>query len=985
MKKWKPLTIHLLVYLLNFQALRASFDADVVRGPCEGGIGLNTGCEFISLENGLVPLQKRNGDDTDIPDELDRYAISLAEFDESCTRGVARLQQYRERQESGGRDNPNPQAEVQLYYTIVPQAGVLACPDSVRRFYELLAIEGPPEAAEPSYQEFGYSPNNAMTMGSGAGASAVVRVSIPEGHMIVDWKGPNAGWTRRTEEYDIFETDYHKFSFLSWGVMRSKTMAADGSKDLNDPNYQLFFITIVNLRNSGTIKVLAEVLRRRNFDFDDPFEIRAPDSTSDPFNFVLWTALLGTPEIGAVQEMLNDWPYQFSGSIIHAIRFHLQQVGSTTELEATISVSIGPPQPYSENAGATEISFSVGVSIKDSSTDLVAYPGEEIFRGSSSRVFRLNHIEVPPDDGGALPGKMRARVVGDASFKRLIFEWLKDETFEAGRIEAFISGPEQHLVIDSELPDISSKSIRDIVYQIWDRGVGSNSRLSYITFMRLTSKTVGIVREIFRVKKVNPEDGAALTIWPSRKLWMENVGVLLPQGEKWLDEKVDANVFKELLPKSLEYSAVRDILARKKMWWQLGRPIIEAIEIGHRERRTDSGRERVFAILIRLEHPVGLDRDGVLSNQVSRKIASPTDFHGKAGVFKPRKLAADIVITMEEGYVSNDVEITIESRQRMETTYLKGMQKSMRVFDAVLGGRIRPQYTPRRIGNLVKKYRIDFKYAFNRIKLRQVIVKAWNPPASRSLVHSYIQTAKLPLEFVTVAGDDRSFYNRMPARVEDVEGDKYPYEVLQSIAACHLVISSLPEVNEAGEISMLPHVLYLGWAVATNRGSGSTSDDSGTRSGPATPQAPLNYISILKVSSQSKSILQEAFNFYGISTSGDMNIRLSTKKFLGSMGSLVTPFEKAERYLGVLGIVLGTAEVFAIQEMTRIYSGQSSLDYRVVKEVFIDWKTDNLSILVIFGNFDETFSRTRLWEDLYASRSNSGRKIKGGKGQTLKP
>ncbi|KAF3107661.1 hypothetical protein TWF102_007041 [Orbilia oligospora] len=70
-----------------------------------------------------------------------------------------------------------------------------------------------------------------------------------------------------------------------------------------------------------------------------------------------------------------------------------------------------------------------------------------------------------------------------------------------------------------------------------------------------------VVQEIFRMKKINPTDGRVLTIWPSKKLWEEANRNSLDQDKVWLDERIDAKVVKELLPLTLEYSAVKELLA----------------------------------------------------------------------------------------------------------------------------------------------------------------------------------------------------------------------------------------------------------------------------------------------------------------------------------------------------------------------------------------------------------------------------------------
>ncbi|KAF3182251.1 hypothetical protein TWF751_007294 [Orbilia oligospora] len=741
-------------------------------GPRGGDIGSAAGCNSLEPDPTLASLQKRDDDDLDNPDELDHYKTSLAQFDASCRRGVIRFRQYQNRQESDGSDNPNPQVEVQSRYTVASTGGYSSCPSSIRRFYGLLAVEGPREAMGLSYQELNYASRDL----SDVGASAVIQISVLENHIIVNWKGPKGGWESRAEEYDKFENEYHKLLFLSWTVMRSKATVADGNKNLQNPNYQLFWVTIVEIRNLDTIKIFAEILRRRNLVFDDPFEIYAPEAAND-INFVVWTALLGTPEIGAVQEMLTGWAYQLNRFEIHAIHFGLEEVASSIKLQAKVSVSIGPAaaQPKPDSSEATEISFSVGVVLKDSSTTLRTYPGEETFRESSSWVVRPEYIEITRNDENSASGKKRARIVDNPSFKGLKFELFSRGPFPIGKVEAYISGVEQHLVIDSEIPDISSQNTRDVLYQIWNTGVGSNSCLSYITFLRLNPKAMEVVQEIFGMKKINPTDGRVLTIWPSKKLWEEANRNSLDQDKVWLDERIDTKVIKELLPLTLEYSAVKDLLAHR---------IMEIFD-------THS-----------VDRPVGRVGTGSITHEQQGCRATNQGFNNMGGVLRVSELAANAVITIEGVYTGNGIEVTAEGRKRIEALYSNGMRSVQDVANAIAGD-IMNTYNVSIIQELQRSDKIDF---WSNGQPR----KRLNPTESQILVPLYTRIAELPRTFVSVASDSCGQYDEVIARVGSTNNRamaNYPYEILRSMPIGHLVMIRLPEENGAGEIPVLAHPL----------------------------------------------------------------------------------------------------------------------------------------------------------------------------------
>ncbi|KAF3111371.1 hypothetical protein TWF102_007040 [Orbilia oligospora] len=145
----------------------------------------------------------------------------------------------------------------------------------------------------------------------------------------------------------------------------------------------------------------------------------------------------------------------------------------------------------------------------------------------------------------------------------------------------------------------------------------------------------------------------------------------------------------------------------------------------------------------------------------------------------------------------------------------------------------------------------------------------------------------------------------------------------------HLVMIRLPEENSARETPVLAHILFLSWSLASKHMIGRDSPDAEA----SIPQDPIRYISILKVSSRSKNAIQETLSFYGISVN-----------------------ERAGRLLGILGIILGITEVFAIQEMIRLYHDHPSLDNRVIEEIFITWKDNNFRVFVTLGSFGETLS-----------------------------
>ncbi|KAF3107660.1 hypothetical protein TWF706_008244 [Orbilia oligospora] len=276
------------------------------------------------------------------------------------------------------------------------------------------------------------------------------------------------------------------------------------------------------------------------------------------------------------------------------------------------------------------------------------------------------------------------------------------------------------------------------------------------------------------------------------------------------------------------------------------------------------------------------------------------------------------------GYTGNGIEVTAEGRKEIEAFYSKGMRSVRDVANAIAGDRMNT-YNVSILQELQRSDKIDF---WSNGQPR----KRLNPTECQILVRLYTRIAQLPRTFVSVASDSCGQYDEVIARVGSTNNRamaNYPYEILQSMPIGHLVMIRLPEENSARETPVLAHILFLSWSLASKHMIGRDSPDAEA----SIPQDPIRYISILKVSSRSKNAIQETLSFYGISVN-----------------------ERAGRLLGILGIILGITEVFAIQEMIRLYHDHPSLDNRVIEEIFITWKDNNFRVFVTLGSFGETLS-----------------------------
>ncbi|KAK6507870.1 hypothetical protein TWF481_006291 [Arthrobotrys musiformis] len=988
---WRLIVLCLLTCQLpNLQTLCAGFavPAGTVQA-CQKGSSFECPGPLnstIGFNRTLTPLQKRNdGDDDDdvvMEDPQDvstgfDYRVTMAEFDQSCTRGISRLQRYQEIQDQDDiRDSPNPQHEVQLFYTVAPRAELFYCPDFVRNFFDLLGGELL-NIAEPTYKQFNYEPNRLIQAGQGEGARALIQVSVPEGHLIVDWMGPDVGWAQRTEAFDSSEEDYAKIMFTSWGVMRSKAMAKDGSKDLNDPKYHLFTITIVQLQNPKTIGILMEVLQRGGFGPGRLSKISAPDPSTDSAKFLLWTALLGTPEIGAVLEMLTSWAVQFKGFKIHSISFGIQVLSSVRDLRATVSVSIGPEQPYTGDLQIPEISYSLQVNIDESPSVLLPYPGETIFESSSPWPVRLDHVKASGDDGGSLQGKDSFQAIGRDSFRSYTYKCRWPASNGVSRVEmvvGFVSGPEQHLVV-GRLPNrlVNSENARDIVYQMWDISIGSNSRLSYVTFLGLVEYSIRILRQIFHMKGVELTGGSAkaVSVWPSRKKWEEDIGDFVGQEVEWTEEAVDKRIFQDFLPKCLEYAALRGILAHRGMWSQLGLPSIQAIEIGyHPDAVIEGVRGEAFGILIRLKRPENGDMAGAVASQRELAATWRVDTEGSnEGIFTVSESAAGLNLVPVVGRVGGDLEVTanhgVRDIETLEAMYTRGRKAVVEMISnaAATDRKLKVVYSA--LARVLRDNAIAFQDPNIAILSSQspghTTYQQQAPPESQTLATLY-QTHRghVPRNnggsgfepFYQVASDVNALYDRVPFRVGSAgSGDPglYPYEFLVSPQGRHLIIMRLPQVNEADVILHLSHAIFVTYEFCLKQ----AQRRSGVKAGPGrkSGSGALAFISLLTLDQGSEDALHTVLEFWGVPTSGEQTLYYDLQHLFYIPGTGVNadssnpPLGKASKEVAITCVLLGLSEIQGILQFIYIHRRYAGIP-GLIRGVFLRIHQERFSIVL---------------------------------------
>ncbi|KAK6346607.1 hypothetical protein TWF696_006728 [Orbilia brochopaga] len=227
------------------------------------------------------------------------------------------------------RDAEPPQFTLDESYEIATESDLEYCPERAQVYLGKTGwwslLQTPYESYLKMRVEFGEEPP----------ALAYLMASKPDGHLVVYWHGPGGGWTRRQASYSALEIDYGSLMREAWTIAPSYDDAPSAAS--------LRYVTLTELRNPDTIWILETILSMLSLEEYESALIYPPkESDRDGIQYQMWTALLGTPEIGAIQQMLNLYPYQFGFSSISLIEFQLSDISSKRKkiTEANVLVSL---------------------------------------------------------------------------------------------------------------------------------------------------------------------------------------------------------------------------------------------------------------------------------------------------------------------------------------------------------------------------------------------------------------------------------------------------------------------------------------------------------------------------------------------------------------------------------------------------------------------------------------------------------------------
>ncbi|KAK6343610.1 hypothetical protein TWF730_011201 [Orbilia blumenaviensis] len=433
------------------------------------------------------------------------------------------------------------------------------------------------------------------------------QVSVLNKQIIVNWKGPEKGWDTAGKGYAEIEVDYAGLLFIGW-------RNAAGLQENNGENLRLMeamklfpleSIVVTKLQNPNTIKVLERVKQEEDLEGDDIFVLKPEHALSEEPG-ELFIALLGVPEIGAVQELLSRWPNIFESKVISMIAFYLQESESGV-MEATIYIGIQKERYEAEVDVATleepintsfivpETEVVVEAELRSRTNDLVFFPGIQYFG-----------MMVP------LGGRSYVDSFSGESITRAVFRQSTARLTVAGESRAM------HLDISSSLTlkaiVIESMAPEDLhlrpgvfsrcIYEAWRRQAGFGL-VRILAFLELSPAAILILRELYQD---NPTTRPSDRILATNEETWRRMG--RPGGDDWETvSKINSAIIIRLR-ETVEYGSVLHLLLSADFMAEQGWAIdLDAIEIGVKPRPKGTSADD-YAILFRFFNPhEGLDAE----------------------------------------------------------------------------------------------------------------------------------------------------------------------------------------------------------------------------------------------------------------------------------------------------------------------------------------------------------------------------------------
>ncbi|KAK6346811.1 hypothetical protein TWF696_006919 [Orbilia brochopaga] len=673
-----------------------------------------------------------------------------------------------------------------------PRMGLepLVCPARVKIFLERMGSKSILGNPKPSYQNVEI---NSRTISAG---TIHILSSEPDQHFIFSADGLE------------HEEDWHALMQIYWW-RRSQNIDIDSPRPLR-------YIT-AQVKDKNSIVVLEMVLAKASLQpneetfyayEEDEFEEDADNKSS----YEIWSALLGVPEIGAIQRMLNEYYRFFGMRSILSIGVQVNNVpdGSQGERDAMVLVTLEDPVIAEGNKYISHGPRSiVSVAIISEPAALVEFGGFQIFDWRDSTPYRVDILK----------------------YEKVAFQWLLSDDkdpfavdVDQGNFHAHFSTMGGTIILENTSPRDDRRFFGNLIYEMWRHKRGA-SPLQYIFFLDPSAESVRIITEAYEAKRVEVDD--PMILWASRQAW-EVHNLLSEATYSDNQQKIDAHFFKRLLL-ALEVGAVGHMALDPDQWRALGSPHFISVEVAPSARPGHK-----FALGVRLEskhlEEEIAKEDGLRPNDWDIIDAAVLD--EKWGeIYGPNfiNLAMDLLL---EGIL-----IRLESRCRQS---LRGgsIDKEKKSWDQQQVTFYRVANTFDRVANSASAL-MEAVVASDRLKSGKI----FNPlltPAYQSI----------PAE---ILDDKAKVYWEIVCELKRPNDRlKRGFRASLSLDHGHIIISSVPEPNKYGNYTDFSLVKSLTWGW-----------EDLSRYPLAGKKVPLEYISILHVSDWTRMFLENIAILFG--------------------------------------------------------------------------------------------------------------------------
>ncbi|KAF3279173.1 hypothetical protein TWF970_004277 [Orbilia oligospora] len=749
--------------------------------------------------------------------------------------------------------------------------------------------------------------------------------------MIITW------WHINSDIGEIFEKEYDIVIIAMWFFT---VREANFRNTINYREHPPRHITMPGIKSEKVIHALEEIKTQLSGNINSlgGFSMERPESLSrDNFAAHIWAALIGIPEIGAIERMLNKWSTFFPPRYqIQFIRFNTHTTLDGNR-EAILSVNLRSGPDTSKYDTAESLAESTQVMIlENDTTEFGNYPAIEIFEAST-----LELIVPGPAIGAGSKRKAELPVPTYRMSKWLLVTSLGNpENFE---IQISTSSRESHLVMLDSIGTEQQQIVADFLYLSWIQTQGTQD-LRDITFLQLSPNTEALIHLLATELKVDISKQSVFILW-GRGHWRRTLrekSTAKPSPER----RINDNVLRRF-SQTVEYGAVLKMILQQQRYPGVSPGFgLRSIEIGDgtefkRSKGLGSGDNRPpatkFAMLIRLERSQDAVEDELSIAGTPLNTETPPD------EFELNEIESESPSPQLELRVLEAIADRAEIPSR-DPSIEESIRNSVPPSPAVL-----PQDLP---GN--KANRIGFVFDF--------IPPLDKPNGKPRLSNIHTETSLIVRRFEQVEDRERSSplpYLDAIAKTsnQDPEPQYYHFslwiqykgtansfdagEFYVSPSLHHIVIKRLPDIKDrSGEVYenlALSKLLYL---MMSELCEGQLQMEKGNI-------PTIDFISIENVDSNTEAFLKKTFDDHKL----DQNSRYMKLSIIDSLLATHVPervqntgpgaeshkriFEYREL---LLGAILRTREVSGIHEMAvNYYKGQYVGD-KVLDNIFVTWR-----------------------------------------------